>query len=68
MFWLIDPSHAPRERRIGAAGAALACGVTGLTDVVSVTSGDLPTYGWGFVAFNAAMVGWALTYLRGRAG
>ena len=62
MFWMMNPSG-PRARRIGAVGAALAFGLTGLGDVVSVLTGDLPTYGWGFVAFNAVMVGLALYYL-----
>ena len=63
MFWMMNPSGDQRARRIGAVGAALAFGLTGLGDVVSVLTGDLPTYGWGFVAFNAVMVGLALYYL-----
>ena len=62
MFWMLDPSR-DRMRRIGAAGAALSFGITGTGDVVSVIGGDLPAYGWGFVAFNGAMVLWALYYL-----
>lgn len=63
MFWMMDPSSDQRARRIGAVGAALAFGLTGLGDVVSVLAGDLPAYGWAFVVFNAVMVGLALYYL-----
>lgn len=64
MFWLIDPVAQRRERRIGAISAVLVFGVTALTDVVSVVGGDLPTYGWSFVAFNAVMVVLAVALLR----
>lgn len=63
MFWMMDPVAHRRERRIGAIGAVLAFGLTGLTDVVSVIGGDLPSYGWGFVVFNAAMAALALSLL-----
>ena len=62
MIWMLDPASHQRQRRIAASGAALAFALTGLTDVVSVISGDLPPVGWTFVAFNAAMVGLALYY------
>lgn len=63
MFWMMDPVAHRRERRIGATGAVLAFGLTGLTDVVSVIGRDLPSYGWGFVVFNAVMAGIALYLL-----
>jgi hypothetical protein len=65
VFWLIDPVAERRERRIAAIGAVLAFGFTALTDVVSVVGGDLPAYGWGFVAFNVVMVLLAAMLLRG---
>jgi hypothetical protein len=65
MFWLIDPVAQRRERRIGAIGAVLVFGVTALTDAVSVVGGDLPGYGWSFVAFNAVIVVLAVMLLRG---
>jgi len=65
MFWLINPVAQRRERRIGAIGAAVVFGATGMTDIVSVVSGDLPPYGWGFVAFNMVMVLLAVLLLRG---
>jgi len=63
MFWMMDPSGDQRARRIGAIGAGLAFGLTGIGDVISLIAGDLPAYGWGFVAFNAVMVALALYYL-----
>ncbi len=63
MFWMMDPGGDQRARRIGAIGAALAFGLTGLGDVVSALAGDLPAYGWAFVVFNAVMLGVALYYL-----
>jgi hypothetical protein len=68
MFWMMDSVAHRRERRIAAIGATVAFGVTGLTDVVSVATGDLPIYGWGFVAFNAVMVVLALILVRDDAG
>lgn len=65
MFWLIDPVAHRRERWIGATGAVLAFGATALTDAVSVVGGDLPAYGWGFVAFHVVMVLLAVMLLRG---
>lgn len=63
MFWVMDPGGDQRVRKTGAIGAALAFGLTGIGDVVSLVTGDLPAYGWGFVAFHAVMVGLALYYL-----
>lgn len=63
MFWMTDPSRDRRSKRVGAVGAALAFGLTGFGDVVSVLAGDMLTYAWAFVAFNAAMFGLALYYL-----
>ena len=63
MLWMIDPSNDHLGRRIGAVGALLAFGLTGLGDVVSLIQGDLPPLGWAFVAFNAVMTGFAIYYL-----
>lgn len=63
MFWIIDPSDDQRARQVGGAVAALAFGLTGIGDVVSVLGGDMPAYGWAFVGFNAAMVALAIYYL-----
>jgi predicted membrane channel-forming protein YqfA (hemolysin III family) len=63
MYWMMDPSGDQRARWIGAVGAALAFGLTGLGDFVSVLGGDLPAYGWAFVVFHAVMIGLALYYL-----
>lgn len=60
MFWMMNPAVHRREQRIGVIGAALAFGLTALTDIVSVVAGDLPSYGWVFVAVNAVMFGLAL--------
>lgn len=63
MLWMLDPASDQRQRKIGAIGAALAFGLTGLTDVISVVTGDMPVYGWAFVALNAVLAGLALYYL-----
>lgn len=68
MFWLVEPVAQRRERRIAAIGAVLAFGITGLTDAVSVLGGDLPAYGWGFVAFNVVTVVLAAMLLRRGSG
>lgn len=60
MFWMMDPSGDPRARRVGAIGAALAFGLTGIGDVVSLVTGDFAAYAWAFVAFNAVVVALAL--------
>jgi hypothetical protein len=67
MLWMMDPRRNQRARRIGAIGAALAFGLNGIVDVVSLVTGDWPAssinLGWVFVAFNAVMMGFALYYL-----
>ena len=63
MFWMMDPGGDRRARMTGALGAALAFGLTGVGDAISVLTGDLPAFGWGFVAFHAVMTGLALYYL-----
>lgn len=62
VLWMLEPRTA-RERRLGAVGAIVAISLTGLTDLISVVGGDLPTTGWAFVAFNAAMAGSGAYYL-----
>jgi hypothetical protein len=47
----------PAELRLAARAAVLVFGLTGLADLLAVVQGDLPTIGWVFVAFNAAMAG-----------
>jgi hypothetical protein len=63
LFWMIEPSSDQRERRAGAIGAALAFGLTGIGDVVSLLAGDSPTYTLVLVAFNVVMVVLALYYM-----
>jgi hypothetical protein len=63
LYWVMNPSDDRRFRKIGAIGAVLTFGLTGLTDIVSVLAADLPAYGWAFVAFNAVMVALALNLL-----
>ena len=63
MFWVIDPSGDKRARQVGGVVAALAFGLTGIGDAVSVLGGDMPAYGLAFVGFYAAMVALALYYL-----
>lgn len=63
ILFMINPLE-HRQRRLGLAGAVIAYALTGLTDIVSVTQRDLPTYGWGFVAFNALMTGLGFYYLN----
>jgi putative effector of murein hydrolase len=63
MYWTMTPSDDQRAKKIGTVVAALAFGLTGLTDVVSVLAGDLPVFGWAFVAFNAVLVWLALRLL-----
>jgi hypothetical protein len=63
ILWLSEPSSDQRTRRSAAVGAALAFGLTGVGDVVSLVAGDSPTYTWALAAFNALMVALALYYL-----
>jgi len=60
VFWILEPSSDQRARRAGAIGAALAFGLTGIGDVISLVAGDMPTYAWALVAFNVVMVALAL--------
>lgn len=63
ILFTLDP-HDSHQRKIGLIGAVIAYTLTGLTDIVSVIQGDLPPYGWGFVAFNALMTGLGIYYLN----
>jgi hypothetical protein len=68
MLWMMGPSGDQRAMRIGGIAAALAFGLTGIGDAVSVIAGHLPAYGWGFVAFHAVMGGLTLYDLLTPAG
>lgn len=63
IFWLLEPSSDQRTRRAAAIAAALAFGLTGIGDVVSLAAGDSPTYAWALVAFNALMLALALFWM-----
>jgi hypothetical protein len=56
------PRKGPSGVRLAARAAVVAFGLTGLVDLLSVLQSDLPTIGWGFVAFNAAMAGLGASY------
>jgi hypothetical protein len=63
IFWLIEPSRDQRTKRAAAIAAALAFGLTGAGDIISLVAGESPSYAWALVAFNALMVVLALYYL-----
>jgi hypothetical protein len=63
IIWLLEPSSDQRTRRAAATGAALAFGLTGIGDIVSLVAGDSPINAWALVAFNAVMVVLALFYM-----
>ncbi len=62
LLWMVDRT-APRELRLGLAGAVVVFGLTGLGDVISVIQGDFEPLAWAFVAFHAVMAALGAVYL-----